>query len=343
MSFDQIRKDLKAGKIYPIYLLHGEETYLIDQAADLLENTIVQEHEKAFDQQILYGTDVDARYVMEQLMLFPLIAQRRLVIVREAQLMSDIKDLENYAGRPAPSSVLILCYKGKALDKRTRLFSAIKENGYILSAEPLKEKEVVPWVIQTAKETGVALEPDAAEAMVELIGGEISKLYPELIKLKGVHTKSGTVSRTEILDLVGISREYNVFQLQDAFNSGDKMKTMKIAMIMADSKEYSVIMLIATLAGYFTRLYTIRSMPGADEGAIGDAIGIKAPFIVRKMRTEAAGYSLQALERIIGWLHVYDMKSKGWGNRVADDRALTIELLDHLMHPDSEPELAQVI
>ncbi|MDQ3016140.1 MAG: DNA polymerase III subunit delta [Bacteroidota bacterium] len=338
MAVDQLHKDLKAGKFQPIYLLHGEETYLIDEAAEWLEEFVVKEHEKAFDQQILYGNDVDTRFVLEQLMLFPLIAPRRLVIIREAQLMNDIKDLEGYAGRPAPSSILVLCYKGKSLDKRTRLFAAIKENGYILSADALKEKEVVPWIMQTAKALDIRLEPEAADAMIELIGGEISKLYPELKKLKGIHTTSGIVTRTEILDLIGISREYNVFQLQDSIITGDAVKTLKIAMIMADHKDYSVIPLIATLAGYFTRLYTIRSMPTADDNAIMDAVGIKAPFIVKKLKYEASRYPLAILERIIGWLHVYDMKSKGWGYRGGDDRAITIELLGHILHPVHQPE-----
>ncbi|MEO5905199.1 MAG: DNA polymerase III subunit delta [Saprospiraceae bacterium] len=337
MSVDQLRKDLKAGRYYPIYLLQGEETYLIDEAAALLEESIVQEHEKAFDQQIIYGTDINTKFLIEQLMLFPLIAVRRMVLVREAQLMADIKYLEIYASRPAPSSVLVLCYKGKSLDKRTKLFTSIKEKGFILSADPLKEKEVAPWLLHTARELEINIEPDAAEAMIELIGGEISKLYPELKKLKGIHTTSGVVTRTEVLDLVGLSREYNVFELQDSLVSGDVVKTIKIAMIMADQKEYSIIPLIATLAGYFTRIYSVKSMPSADDNSIADAIGIRSPFVIRMYKNSASKYSVNTLERIIGWLHVYDMKSKGWSYRGGDDRALTIELIGHLMHPAHEP------
>ena len=341
MSVDQLKKDIKAGKTYPVYLLHGEESYLIDEAASLLEESIVQEHEKAFDQQILYGTDCNAKFIVEQLMLFPLIAQKRLVLVREAQLMADIKDLDGYASRPAPSSVFVLCYKGKSLDKRLKLYTSIKDKGFILAADPLKENQVAPWIMHTAKELEIRLEPEAAEAMIELIGGEISKLYPELKKLRGLHTSTGTVTRTEILDLIGVSREYNVFELQDALVSGDVVKTMKIAMIMSALKDYSIIPLIATLAGYFTRLYAVKSMPSADEGAIAEAIGIKSPFIIRMHKNAAAKYSLHTLERNIGWLHVYDMKSKGWSYRGGDDRALTIELLGHLLHPEHAPQFVE--
>ena len=341
MSIDQINKDLKAGKFYPIYLLHGDESYLIDEAANLLETFIVPENAKPFDQQILYGTDYDARQIMEQLLLFPLLAPKRLVMVREAQLMADIKDLDVYAAKPVPSSVLVLCYKGKSLDKRTKLYDAIKKNGFILAADPLKESQVVPWLMQTAKELDIKLDPEAADALIELIGGDISKLYPELKKLQGIHTTSGSDSRIEILDLVGMSREYNVFELQGALESGDMVKMMKIAMIMSDQKDYSIIMVVATLAAYFTRVYAVKSMPSADDGAIGDAIGIKSPFIIKKYKIAAQKYSMIMLERIIGWLHVYDMKGKGWTYRGGDDRALTIELLGHLMHPDHEPRFAE--
>lgn len=343
MSIEQIHKDLKAGKFYPIYLLHGEESFLIDEAAELLEATIVEENAKPFDQQILYGTDHDARNIIEQLMLFPLLATRRLVIVREAQLLDNLKDLDSYAAKPAPSTILVLCYKGKSLDKRLKLYDGIKKNGFILAADALKENQVISWLMQTAKGLQIKLEHEAADALIELIGGDISKLYPELKKLQGIHTKSGSVSRTEIIDLVGLSRDYNVFELQGALETGDMIKMMKIAMIMADHKGYSVIGVIAILAGYFSKVYAVKSMPGADDNAIGDTIGIKAPFIIRKFKSGASKYSIGAIERIIGWLHVYDMKAKGWGYRGGDDRALTIELLGHLMHPDREPEFAENI
>ena len=340
MAIDQLHKDIRSKKFYSIYLLHGEESYLIDEAAELLESVIVDEAAKPFDQQILYGTDCDARYVMEQLMLFPLLAPKRLVIIREAQLMSDIKDLEGYASRPAPSSVLVLCYKGKSLDKRIKLYDAIKKNGFILAADPLKEEHVVPWLMQTSKDMDLTLEPEAAEALVELIGPDISKLYPELKKLKGIHSLSGSVTRNEIIDLVGMSREYNVFELQTALEAGDGMKMMKIAMIMSEQKDYSVIMLVATLAAYFTRVYAVKSMPGADDASLGEAIGIKSPWVIKKYKSATSKYSVETLERIISWLHVYDMKAKGWSFKGGDDRALTIELLGHIMHPN-EGEIAR--
>ena len=207
MSFDQLKRDIKGGLTYPVYLLHGEESYLIDEAADFLERHLLQEHEKAFDQQILYGMDCNARYVLEQLQLFPMMAVRRIVFVREAQQMEDLKELEAYVNRPAPSSILILCYKGKSIDKRLKVYDAIKKNGFILAADRLKEKEVLPWLMKTAGDLKLKIDPDAGEAMIELIGEEISLLHPELTKLAVNHAGGSTISKTDILDLIGLSRE----------------------------------------------------------------------------------------------------------------------------------------
>ncbi|HZV68255.1 MAG TPA: DNA polymerase III subunit delta [Saprospiraceae bacterium] len=341
MSIDKLKKEIKSGKFSPVYLLHGEESYLIDEAASFLEQSILQEHEKVFDQQILYGSDVNARYILEQLMQFPMMAPRRLVIVREAQLMDGILELEAFAHKPVPSSILVLCYKGKSLDKRTKLYDGIKKHGFILAADKLKEADILPWVLDTAAEMKMKLDYDAAEAMVELIGNEISVLFPELQKLAGNVTPGVAITKMEILDLVGLSREYNVFELQNALESGNVIKTMRIGAMIAEQKGYSIIPLIALLAGNYTKMYVIRSMINADDNVIAEAMGLKSPYPVRILRQSAKKYTLETLERCIGWLHVYDMKSKGWNWPHKDDRALTIELLGHLMHPDYVPVFAE--
>ena len=341
MALDQLQKDIKAGKIYPVYLFHGEESYLIDEAAHYIEEHLLQEHEKAFDQQILYGLDADARFIVEQLMLFPLLASRRLVIVREAQQLDNLKDLETYVSRPAPSSVLVLCHKGKSMDKRTKLFDAIKQKGYILAADRMKEKEVLAWLIQTASSLHIKLDAQAAGLMVELIGDEVSKLFPELQKLAISHSNIKPVLPADILDLVGMSREYNVFELQNALEAGDAQKTIRIASRMSEQKGYSIIPLIALLGGFYSRLLAVKSLGNAGDAAIAEAIGNKSPWLINKSKDAARRYSLEDIERSIAWLHIYDMKSKGWSNPGADDRALTIELLDHLLFPGKMPEFTE--
>ena len=334
---EQLKKETKYGVTYPVYLLHGEETYLIDEAADYLERHLLQEHEKAFDQQILYGMDCNARYVLEQLQLFPMIAARRVVFLREAQQMDDLKDLEGYVGKPAPSSILVVCYKGKSVDKRLKLYDAFKKNAFILAADPLKEKEVLPWLMHTAAGLQLKLDPDAGEAMIELIGPEISLLHPELSKLAVNHVGGPSISKTDILDLIGLSREYNVFELQNALEAGDVVRTLRIGTRMSEQKGYSIIPLIALLAGFYSRLYIVKSLGTTTDAAIGEAIGNKSPFFIGKNKDAARKYSMDTLEKCINWLHVYDMKSKGWGYTGGDDRALTIELLDRLLFPDQQP------
>jgi DNA polymerase-3 subunit delta len=280
--------------------------------------------------------DCDARFIVEQLMLFPLLAPRRVVFVREAQQMDDLKELEGYVSRPAPSSILVLCHKGKSLDKRTKLYDAIKQKGYILSADRMKDKEVQLWLIETANSLHLKLDPQAADLMTELIGDEVSKLFPELQKLAISHSNVKPVLPADILDLVGVSREYNVFELQNALESGDVGKTMRIGALMAEQKGYSIIPVIALLSGFYSRMRAIKSLGNAGDAAIGEAIGNKSPWLINKSKEAARRYTLEDIERCIGWLHVYDMKSKGWSNPNADDRALTIEMLDHLLFPGKE-------
>jgi len=336
MSLGQLQKDIKAGKFYPIYLLHGEESYLIDEAAEFLEAHLLPENQKAFDQQILYGMDMNARNVIEQLMLFPLLAERRVVFVREAQQLEELKDLETYASRPAPSSVLILCHKGKSLDKRLKLYDAIKKNGFILAADRMKEKEVQAWLKDTAGTLHIKLDPEAASLMIELIGIDIDQLYPELKKLAISHSNIKPVMPADIIDLVGMSREYNVFELKNALEAGDIVKTMQIGARMAEQKGYSLIPLIALLNGFYSGLLVVKSLGNASDAVIGEAMGNKNTWLIGKTKEAARRYSLEHLERCIGWLHIYDMKAKGWYSSV-DDRSLTIELLDHLLYPGEAP------
>jgi DNA polymerase-3 subunit delta len=262
------------------------------------------------------------------------------VFVREAQQMEDLKDLESYLNRPAPGSILILCHKGKAMDKRLKAYDAIKKNGFILAAEKLKEKEVLPWLLKTANELKLKIDTDAGEAMIELIGEEVSLLHPELQKLAINHAGGAAISKTDILDLIGLSREYNVFELQNALESGNVTKTLRIGARMAEQKGYSIIPLIALLAGFYSRVYTVKSLGNVSDAVIGEAIGNKSPFFINRNKDAARRYSIDTLEKCIGWLHIYDMKSKGWNYTGADHRALTIELLDRLLFPDTYPEFA---
>lgn len=340
MSLDQLQKDVKAGNLYPVYLFHGDESLIIDQATAFLEEHLLQEHERSFDQVILYGMDVNARQVMEQLMLFPLLGARRVVCIREAQQLEDLKELESYVRRPAPSSILILSHKNKALDKRTKLFEALKQSAFIISADKLKGKEVIPWLMKTASSMQLNITNEAASAMVELIGEEISLLQPELKKLTISHAGGKQVTGPDILDLVGMSREYNVFELQNAIEAGNVAAAMRIGTRMGEQKGYSIIPLIALLYGFYTRILAAKSLGQANDAAIGEAIGNKNPYVIGKAKEAARKYSMEQLEYFIQCLHHYDMKSKGWNNPGADHRALTIELLDTLLIPAKSPMMS---
>jgi DNA polymerase-3 subunit delta len=216
------------------------------------------------------------------------------------------------------------------------LFDAIKKNGFILAADKLKDKELLSWLIDAATTLHIKLDPEAANLMIELIGLEISQLYPELKKLAITHSNIKPVMPNDIIDLIGMSREYNVFELKNALESGDVKKTIQIGARMAEQKGYSLIPLIALLNGFYSGLLIVKSLGNASDAVIGEAINNKSSWLIAKTKDAARRYSLENLERCIGWLHIYDMKAKGW-NSSADDYALTIELLDHLLYPGKEP------
>jgi DNA polymerase-3 subunit delta len=334
MDLESLKRDLKAGHVAPIYLLHGEERYFIEAAEALLEETIMP-GEAAFDKFIAYGNEVTRMGLLDQLHGLPFIEPRRLVMLREAQLMDgeEFYKLESYVGRPAPSSVFVIAFKGKKVDKRRKFVDALrKAGGFILESDKLGDKEILPWLEQAAKGLGLRLAQGAPEAMVELIGKEVSLLYPELVKLAGAFGRDKTVAVPDILDLVGMSREYNAFELKNAIEGGDRAKAMKIGTRMAEQKGYSIIPVIALLIGYYANLYTVRSLGKASAEEVGEAIGNKNAFIVRRTMEQATRYTPDRLERCLAWLHEYDMKSKGWENPGRDDKSLTIELLDKLLY-----------
>lgn len=333
MSLDDLKHALGAGAIAPVYLLHGEERFFIEAAEDLLEKTLMP-GESAFDKFIAYGNEVTRAGLLDQLHGLPFLEPRRLVMLREAQLMEgeEFYKLETYVARPAPSSVLVIAFKGKKVDKRRKFLDNLKKGGgFVLESDKLSDKQVVPWIDQTARTLGVKLEAGAAGAMLELIGTEVSLLYPELLKLSVAFERGKAVAIPDILELVGMSREYNSFELKNAMESGDKAKAMKIGTRMAEQKGYSIIPVIGLLVGHYANLYTVRALgkPTVDE--VGEAIGNKSPFVIKKVMEQAVRYTPGQLEQCLSWLHVYDMKSKGWKNPGRDDKSLTIELLDKLL------------
>lgn len=331
MDFAALKKDVQAGKIYPVYLLQGEERFFIEQAENFLDSHLVDEGARSFDLFKAYGADLTFAQLRDQLTLFPMLGQRRAVLVREAQAMDEFYQLESYVARPIPSTVLVLSFKGKKVDKRKKFFQLVKDHGWVLEADKLDDKQITPWLLKTAAELDIRFADGAPEALIDLIGKEVSLLYPELVKLQLAFPEKSAIQINDILDFVGMSREYNVFELKNAMDSGQREKAMKIGAHMADQKGYSIIPFIALLAGHFANLYAIRSLGNPTADQVGQVLGNKSPYVVKLNIDQAKRYSIERLEFIIGQLHDYDMKSKGWKNPGRDDKSLTIELLDKIM------------
>lgn len=332
MDIATLKKDIQSEKYYPVYLLHGEERFFIEQAETLLEANLIEENAKSFDQFKVYGADVTFAQIRDQLTMFPMLGPRRAVFIREAQTMDEFYQLESYVARPIPSTVLVLSFKGKKVDKRKKFYQLVKDNGWVLESEKLDDKQIMPWLQKTASELNLRFADGAPEALVDLLGKEVSLLYPELIKLQLAFPEGTSIQINDILDFVGMSREYNVFELKNAMDAGQREKAMKIGAFMAEQKGYSIIPFIALLAGHYSNLYAIRSLGSPTADQVGQVTGNKSPYVIKLNMEQAKKYSLERLEYIISQLHEYDMKSKGWNNPGRDDRMLTIELLDKILY-----------
>ena len=233
----RIVKDIKKGNLRPIYFLMGEEPYYIDQLADYIADNVLTEEEKGFNQMVLYGRDVSLDDVLSQAKRFPMMAERQVVIVKEAQDMSreillqpdkSKNKLEAYAENPQPTTVLVFCYKYKKLDKRKRVYKEIAKSGLIFESKKLYENQVGDWIRRVMSGKGYTVEPKAAHMLVEFLGTDLSKINNELEKLRLILPEGSTITPLAVEENIGISKDFNNFELQRAIGEKDVVKAHRI-------------------------------------------------------------------------------------------------------------------
>ena len=229
MTFEQIISDLKNRKYVPVYFLMGEEPYYIDRISDYIETTVLKEEEKAFNQTILYGKDTDAAGVINAAKRFPMMTEYHVVIVKEAQFLSNIDDLGYYIGSPLKSTLLVLNYKYKKLDKRKKLFKELEKSGIVFESKKLYDDKVPDWISRHLSEKGYTIDPTAAVLLTEFLGNDLSKIEMELQKLIITLPEGNTrINTRHIEENIGISREYNSVELQKALVDRNALKAFRI-------------------------------------------------------------------------------------------------------------------
>ncbi|RZK42999.1 MAG: DNA polymerase III subunit delta [Pedobacter sp.] len=341
MSAVEIIRDLKARRFKPLYLLQGEEPYYIDQVVEYIENHVLSEAERGFNQTVLYGKDTDMSTILNAAKRYPMMSEFQVIIVKEAQDLKWAKETEgsgketevvlNYFEKPLPSTILVLAYKYANFDKRKKIYKAINNQGIVFQSDPVRDYKLMPWIEDHIKEKGYKIAPQAAALMAEYLGTDLSKIANEVEKLCLNITKETIIQTDHIQKNIGISKEYNVFELQKALASRNVFKCNQIINYFAENpKANPMVMIMANLSGYFTKILKYHYLQNKNDAA--KELGVN-PYFVKDYENAARTFSLGKTFDIISLLRDYDLKSKGLestGNTT--DGELLKELLFKVLH-----------
>lgn len=324
----KIVNDIKGGNIKPIYFLMGEEPYYIDKLSEYIENNILSEDEKGFNQTVLYGRDVSIEDVISTAKRYPMMADRQVVIVKEAQELSrTIDKIESYAENPMPSTVLVFCYKYKTLDKRKKSTKVLAKNGIIYESKKLYENQVGDWIKRVLAGKKYSIEPKASAMLVEFLGTDLSKINNELEKLQIILPAGSTISAKDIEENIGFSKDYNVFELRKAIGERDQLKAYKIAENFAQNpKDNPIVMTTGLVFGFFIQLLKYHGLKDKNPKNVASSLGVN-PFFLKDYDVALKNYPMKKVSQIVASLRDTDVKSKGVGANSLSQADLLREML----------------
>ena len=327
-----IISSIKAGNYAPLYLLHGEEPYFIDQVSNFIEHNILDEGAQAFNQMIMYGKETKAQQVVDACSQYPMMASHRVIILKEAQEMRDLKNLEKYIKNPSTTTILCICHKHKKLDTRSNFGKALKANSVVFESSKIYDNKVPGYVENLLKSKKRKITPQASSLIAEYIGADLSTLHNEIEKLLLSIPEGDTVTDDIVQKQIGISKEYNVFELQAALSSKDALKAFRIAKYFQENpKKNPMLMVVATLYRFFSKVWVVSQNGGQNDQTLGKMIGVYNSFFMRDYRTAARNYHASKIENIFGILSEYDLKSKGVENRSYPENTLIVELIGKIL------------
>ncbi len=331
---NSIIADIKKGEIKPIYFLMGDEPYYIDKISNFIEETVLSEAEKGFNQMVIYGRDATIDEIVSNAKRFPMMAERQVIIIKEAQELSrSIEDLVSYVENPQPTTVLVFAYKYKKLDARKKLAKTIKKQGFVLfESKKLYENQVGDWIRKTLSSKGFNIEPKAVMMLVEFLGTDLSKINNELNKLMIVLSKEKVISPEDIETNIGISKDYNNFELRKAIANKQIVKANAIInYFKQNDKANPIVVTISLLNDLFTKLLLFHGLQDKSQNNVAKKLGVH-PFFVREYFDAAKNYPMRKVSQIISMLHEADMKSKGVGASLMAKDDILKELLFKMMH-----------
>jgi DNA polymerase-3 subunit delta len=324
----KIINDIKAGIIKPIYFLMGDEPYYIDKLTEHIEQNVLQEHERDFNQTILYGRDVTIEDVIGNAKRFPMMADRQVVIVREAQELSrTIDKIESYLENIQDTTVLVFAYKYKTIDKRKKFTKILAEKGVLFESKKLYENQVGIWITRVLQGRGYTIEPKANAMLVEFLGNDLSKISNELDKLQIILPKGHTITAKDIEVNIGFSKDFNVFELQNALGSKNQLKAYQIAQYFAENpKENPMVVTTSLVFAFFVKLLKYHGIKDKNPAKAAPILGV-SPFFMKDYDLALKNYPMRKVSAIVAALREIDVKSKGVGANALSNHDLLKEML----------------
>ena len=333
-TYEEIVRDLKSQVYKPVYYLMGEESYYIDKISDYISQTVLKEEEREFNLTVLYGSDTEVSTIINAARRYPMMAEKQVVIVKEAQHIKGMEDLVFYVQKPLQSTVLVICHKNGVLDRRKKLAAEIEKVGVLFESKKIKDAQLPGFITSYLKRKGVDIEPKASELMAEFVGTDLNRMAGELEKLViTLAPGERRVTSEQIERNIGISKDYNNYELRSAIVAKDVLKANKIIKYFAENPKTNPIQsTLSVLFGFFSNLMLAYYAPEKTEQGIANQLGLKSAWQAREYMTAMRAYSGMKVMQIIGEIRYCDAKSKGVDNASLSDADLLRELIFKILH-----------
>lgn len=332
-SSEQILNDLRQGSYRPVYILHGEESFFIDQISDYIEANALTDGEKAFNQMVLYGKDIICRQIYDEARQYPMMSQRRVVIIKEAQDLKDLKELSNYISAPADHTVLVIAHKNKKVDGRISWLKEAKKapNVVVLASTPVRDYQLGAWVKGYLQSRKRSITNDANQLLCEYLGTDLKKLVNEISKMELNLPADKTIDASDIEKYVGISKEYNVFELTKALSAKDNRRAHAICDNLCQNMHKSPIqMMIPAISNHFQKAHIIKRIGNKSDQQLAQMIGV-SPYAIKDSKLAARNYSEPGLRSILYLLKEADGKSKGVNQRKAQPETILFDIVSQTL------------
>jgi len=331
-NMDQILNNLKNKIYHPIYFLWGDESYFIDSISDFIEGSVLSDTEKEFNQTVIYGRDTNVLSLISVAKRFPMMANYQVVVVKEAQDIEKIEELLPYIENPLSSTLLVLNYKYRKIDRRKSFFRKVEKIGVLFESKKVYDNKLGSWISEFVNDKGYTITPKATAMLTEFLGTDLTKVVNEINKLIINLPEKAEINDLQVEKYIGISKDFNIFELQNAIGDKNVVKANRIVnYFAANPKENPLIKTIVLLYGYFSKILIYHQLKDKSRNNAAAVLSVN-PFFVKDYQVAARKYNIQKLTTIIGYLREYDLKAKGVNNVSTTGGELLKELMFKILH-----------